>query len=269
MKAASSKAIWLAGALASCNWSGGAALAQQPAPGLVWDAEQKEISLQPGELAAHFVFAFTNVSDKEIVVNSVHPSCGCTTVKLPPLPWKLAAGTNGQIDAVVDLRGKSGLLMKSVSIESSAGTKHLILKINMPGQPTPGPDLARRVRNQQMAMADRQAVFKNDCATCHAHPAAGKLGQELFQTACAVCHDTPNRATMVPDLYALNKPTDAEYWNTWVAHGKPGTLMPAFAQAEGGPLSEAQIVSLAHCLSQKPLHRPVASQSARPAAPVE
>jgi hypothetical protein len=42
-----------------------------------------------------------------------------------------------------------------------------------------------RLRNIQLAMADRQVVFKNDCAECHAKPAIGKTGQPLYEAACA------------------------------------------------------------------------------------
>ena len=34
---------------------------------------------------------------------------------------------------------------------------------------------------------------------------------------------------MVPDLHALKTPTNVEFWRIWIAHGKPGSLMPAFS----------------------------------------
>ena len=46
---------------------------------------------------------------------------------------------------------------------------------------------------------------------------------------------------MVPDLHNLNHPTDAEHWRKWIAYGRPGSMMPAFAQSEGGPLTHQQI----------------------------
>ena len=53
---------------------------------------------------------------------------------------------------------------------------------------------------------------------------------------------------MVPDLHALKTPTNFEFWRIWIAHGKPGSLMPAFSTTDGGPLSDMQIASLASYL---------------------
>jgi mono/diheme cytochrome c family protein len=96
---------------------------------------------------------------------------------------------------------------------------------------------------------DRQAVFKGDCASCHIKKIEGKYGQPLFAAVCAVCHETENRATMVPDLRNLQVPTNVEFWRTWITAGKAGSLMPAFATSQGGPLNDMQIASLAAYLN--------------------
>jgi mono/diheme cytochrome c family protein len=57
-------------------------------------------------------------------------------------------------------------------------------------------------------------------------------------------------------LKALNRPTPRDYWLQWIAHGKPDTLMPAFAVKEGGPLTEEQIHSLVEWLETKPANKP-------------
>jgi mono/diheme cytochrome c family protein len=106
-----------------------------------------------------------------------------------------------------------------------------------------------RNKNQELAKADRQAVFKGDCASCHVQPVMGKMGKDLYDKACGICHDSEHRATMVPDLHALKHDTNLDFWKTWASQGKPGTLMPAFALSEGGPLNDAQINSLAQYLS--------------------
>ena len=54
---------------------------------------------------------------------------------------------------------------------------------------------------------------------------------------------------MVADLHALNHDTNLDFWKTWTSQGKPGSLMPAFAASEGGPLNDAQINSLAQYLA--------------------
>jgi len=57
-------------------------------------------------------------------------------------------------------------------------------------------------------------------------------------------------------------PTSIEFWQTWISHGKPGSLMPAFSTAEGGPLTDMQIASLANYLAAT-IPSPVAPPSAR------
>ena len=54
---------------------------------------------------------------------------------------------------------------------------------------------------------------------------------------------------MVTDLHDIKTPTNVDFWQTWIAHGKAGSLMPAFSSADGGPLSEMQIASLAGYLN--------------------
>jgi mono/diheme cytochrome c family protein len=95
-----------------------------------------------------------------------------------------------------------------------------------------------RAQNQQIALADRLAVFRNDCATCHSARVSPetRTGDVLFASACTICHDAPHRASMVPDLAAISKPRDEAYWRKWIAEGVEKSLMPAFAKRHGGPL---------------------------------
>jgi mono/diheme cytochrome c family protein len=179
----------------------------------------------------------------------VHPSCGCTTAELPPVPWQLAPGTNGEIKLTVNLAGKMGTLFKTVDVTTDKGKKQLMLRINLAA-----PAAIKMTDEQKMAgiaaaKVDRQAVFKGDCATCHVKNIAGKHGQELFKVSCAICHEAENRATMVPDLAQLKVPTNEEFWRTWITYGKPGSLMPAFSQSQGGPLDDLQVASLAQYLN--------------------
>jgi cytochrome c553 len=215
---------------------------------LAFDADTKEVILKPGEAAAKYTFHLTNVSPAEVTVRLVQTSCGCTTAQLPPMPWKIPAGDAGQIPIVMNVQGKSGVVFKSVTVHTDKGLKSLLVKATIQ---QPDPQLmtaADRERNQLLAKADRQAVFKGDCARCHVEPVIGKTGKNLYVTACGICHDADHRATMVPHLAELKTPTSADYWKAMIALGKPNTLMPAFAQVQGGPLSDAQIVSLVNHL---------------------
>lgn len=225
-------------------------------PAIVWDAESKEYNAQPNETNANFSFFLTNISSAGVVVNGVRSTCGCTVAQLPSQPWNIAPGAGGPIKVAVDLRGKVGALIKSVTVDTSDGLKQLTVRANIP-QPTgatqpnsPAFSVDNREGNQKLALADRQAVFKGDCARCHVEPARGKLGKELYVTACGICHDAEHRASMVADLQAPKAPRDLNYWRQWVAFGKPGTLMPAFAAEHGGPLTKEQVDSLVAYLNE-------------------
>ena len=163
---------------------------------------------------------------------------------MPSKPWHLAAHSNGVIDVGVNLAGKSGTIFKWVDVfYASNAQKRLNLKVIMPEDPN-----MKRNQNQQLAKNDRQAVFKGDCAKCHAEPTKDKMGKQLYVAACDICHGASPRATMVPDLHAINHATDLIYWKVWISEGKLGTMMPAFSTKEGGPLTDEQIDSLAQVM---------------------
>lgn len=204
----------------------------------------------PNILRTTNVMMVTNsITPIPVTILSVHPSCGCTTAELPPVPWTISPGSNGLIKVSVNLAGKNGMLFKTVNVATDRGSKTLTLRINILPAPVPIMTDADRIRAQAIAKVDRQAVFKNDCAVCHAKPGNGKYGKTLFDAVCSVCHESQNRASMVPDLHALKIPTNEDFWRTWITHGKPGSLMPAFSTAEGGPLNDMQIASLAAYLN--------------------
>lgn len=231
-----------------------------PANLLAWDADSKDYELKAGEIEAHYKFYFTNISDANVVITSAAASCGCTVPKLPSVPWTNAPGAVGEIPVTMNMAGKSGTVFKTVTVNTDKGMKMLTVKATMP---PPQPVVAApmdRAKNQELAKADRQAVFRGDCARCHVEPAKGKLGKELYEKACGICHDAEHRAEMVADLKKLNHDTNADYWKTWISQGKPGSLMPAFAQSQGGPLTDEQINSLVQYLVAT-----IPAQAARPA----
>ena len=228
------------------------AMAMQPAdPNVIkWDAELKEYTSKPGEMNAPFTFWLTNVSSSEVLINNVRTSCGCTVAKLPAYPWHIPPGGGGPIEVNVNLAGKAGIISKGVTVESSAGVKMLTVRTTITpatgGQVAGGMGDVERLKNMQIALADRQVLFKKqECATCHADPAKGKTaGGQVYAAVCSVCHDSQHRAAMVTDLRNLNHPTDAEHWRKWITYGRAGSMMPAFAQSEGGPLDGPQIDAL-------------------------
>jgi mono/diheme cytochrome c family protein len=238
---------------------------------LRFDKREKTFNVPSGQFEASFTFAVTNASPTNVTITSVHTSCGCTAARLPANPWILAPGQGGEIGATMSLAGKFGTVIKTVTLVSDAGSFPLVVRAVMPDDAYDQLQRnANRSRNLQVAAADRQAVFRNDCARCHVEPTKGKSGKELYAAACGICHDSPHRASMVPGLRGRPATYPAVYWNQWILHGKEGSLMPAFSQAKGGPLSPEQCESLTAYLTGEFIKEPSPSApkpEAQPAQP--
>jgi mono/diheme cytochrome c family protein len=238
---------------------------------IAFDEREKDVSVPNGTTEAHFSFNLTNISSGEVMINGVQTSCGCTVAKLPSQPWKLAPNEHGEISATMQLAGvpPGGFKSKTLTVNSDKGSKLLTVKATVLAEATPTMGAMDRTNNVKAAMADRQAVFHGDCASCHVTPAkdaAGhdKIGQELYTAVCGICHNSDHQASFVPNLRKLPEPTNAEFWRNWIVHGKAGTLMPAFAKADGGILSDEQIDSLAQYLTATIPSHPVLVAPAAP-----
>jgi mono/diheme cytochrome c family protein len=249
-------AVVCLGALAAAGWlpaqDGSKAGGLPAGPTLVFDTETNECQATAEQEAAEFTFHATNVWTNAIVVEGIYPSCHCTVAAMPDEPWVLLPGASGAVTARVDLTDQEeGTVTKTLTLLTSVGERELTLKVVMPplSRP-PGAPLTEAERQAAMgkAAADAKAIFKGDCATCHVEKARGLLGKELYAAACGICHESPRRASFVPDLRALKQPMD--YWKGIIARGQPHTVMPGFADAEGGPLSEMQVSSLAAYLEK-------------------
>ncbi|HEU6449686.1 MAG TPA: DUF1573 domain-containing protein [Verrucomicrobiae bacterium] len=217
---------------------------------LTWDSTFKTVATNVEAAQAHFVFNFTNISGGQVVILDVHPSCGCTTTEIPPRPWIIPAGAAETIPATVNIFGRAGDFVKTITVSTDKGQMVLELQINVSAAPPMKMTDAEREAAMIQARNDRQSVFRGDCATCHVKNGEGKYGQALYDADCAICHESGHRASFVPDLHNLKVPTNPDFWKTWIAHGKPGSFMPAFSENDGGPLSDMQIASLAVYLNQ-------------------
>ncbi len=238
--------------------------------GLQFDAKEKTVNVKVGETEAKFAFAVTNISKEELTIMSVHTSCGCTAARLPSTPWVLKPGEGGEVGATMNLAGKFGTITKTVTVVSTAGSIPLLVKAVLPKDAYEQMQrMGDRSRNLQIAAADRQAVFRGDCARCHVEPAVGKLGKDVYVAACGVCHDAEHRASMVPVLRGRPGAFPSEYWTQWIRQGKEGSLMPSFDQKHGGPLTDEQITSLTAYLVGAFTQEPglVPKPEAVPAAP--
>jgi mono/diheme cytochrome c family protein len=231
----------------------------------VWDSITKTSSVTNGTPEAHFTFYLTNISAAEIIISNAVASCGCTVASLPKTPWPIAPGERGDINVTMNLAGKYGMVTKEITLTTDKGVKKLAVTTDI--KPTSLPEMSEtdRARNQKVALADRQAVFKGDCARCHVEPVKGKWGKELYDTACGICHEGDHRATMVPNLHTLPNPTNSDYWRNAIVHGKTNSLMPAFAASEGGILSDIQVNALVSYLTVVIPSRPApVNQSTKP-----
>jgi hypothetical protein len=65
------------------------------------------------------LFRFKNTGNKPLVIESVHPSCGCTVADPPKEP--IAPGAEGEIKGSFDSNGKSGQQHKTIAV--TANTK--------------------------------------------------------------------------------------------------------------------------------------------------
>lgn len=243
-----------------------------PRPGIIkpdalaWDAKLRELDAKEGQQSIDFKFALTNVWTNAVTINGTQTSCGCTVAKLPSTPWVIEPGGTGEITGTMNLFGKFGTVTKTVTVNSDVGSTLLTVKVNIP---MPDPKKMResdRQRNLAVASADRQAVFRGECAGCHVTPTIAKRGKELYSAACGICHDAENKASMVPGLRDLKHPTDYDFWLTWIKNGKPNSLMPAFDLKQGGILDQAQIESLAEYLDSPEFGKKVI-QASLPVAP--
>jgi mono/diheme cytochrome c family protein len=242
-------------------------------PTLVFDAESKQYDAKPGDMFAPFTFSLTNVWTNEVVITQVHPSCGCTTAKLPPTPWHIPPGGTGEVGAQVNLAGKMGLIKKTLTFYTSVGNRIITLVVSIPPADAAMAEMTPADRKAAMARAagDPQAIFKADCAKCHVDKGAKTFGQDLYAADCGICHESSHRDSAVPDLHALKQPTNLEYWKTMISFGKPHTMMPGFAINQGGPLSDEQIASLAGYLDRAISHHfseaPMTKTAATPSVP--
>lgn len=208
---------------------------------MTWDDAEKPFFGHTGETEGKVEFTVKNETGNAVTIFSIKPSCGCTTLQTPAIPWTLPPDGTGSVRVAIDLRDKHGEFEKTILVESSIGTQTLLIRLFLPGMP--GND--SRARNQHLASANRQAVFQGDCARCHVPPATAVTAEELFKAACAICHQAPRRASMVPDLAALPRQgRDDGYWTHNIAEGREHSLMPAFAVSHGGIWSDAQIAEV-------------------------
>lgn len=205
-----------------------------------------------GDEEMKFRFELKNSHSNTITIRQISTSCGCTATEGIELPVMLESQKSLAFLVKMDFMGKSGTVTKTIVVMTDQGFLPLEVTAIIPVfDPALMTEDQRREANRRTALADSQAIFRNDCANCHVKPTEGRLGKELYQAACGICHEAVNRASMVPNLKAVGQGRGETYWRMMVMEGRKGTLMPAFAKRNNGILDDQQIVSLVRYLTDE------------------
>ena len=216
---------------------------------LQWDLTTLKTEAAHGSQQAAMTFTFSNPTAASIDIESFEIHCGCVKVRHPELPWTIPPGTMHSLPVDLNIRGKKGLFHQDFVVMTSAGKVALIVEVDIEDPVRRPMSQEERLHNKQSSMEDARAIFKGECASCHALPTKGQYGPTLYDAACGICHDSSKRDPAVPDLKDKIKKESREYWHQWIVNGKKGSLMPGFEKSQGGPLSGSQISTLLHYLS--------------------
>jgi len=204
-----------------------------------------------GKIVTH-QFPFSNVGNAPLVIDDVSTPCGCTAV----LPDKstLAPGESSYIEVNYDSSARSGEVTRIITVLSNDAL-----------EPELTLDVTATVDASMHAGFEAGIdLFGPKCGKCHAVPNMGKMGQELYETACWFCHGTFREGNTATALTAYPKQAET-YLRHIITDGRPGTEMPGFGHAKGGPLDDAQIESLIEVLHQEPAPAPKTAPEPEPA----
>lgn len=75
-----------------------------------------------------FVYHFKNTGNAPLIIHRVETSCGCTISE-----WSRKAvfpGKKGYVNAILDLKGRIGIIRKTLFVYSTASNKAIELHIN-------------------------------------------------------------------------------------------------------------------------------------------
>ncbi|MEO8583302.1 MAG: DUF1573 domain-containing protein [Flavitalea sp.] len=83
-------------------------------------------------------FRFKNTGTKPLVIESVHPGCGCTVADFPKEP--IAPGAEGEITGVFDSHDREGTQHKEINVKTNTpgSTQNISFDVNVikkPGVP--------------------------------------------------------------------------------------------------------------------------------------
>jgi len=80
--------------------------------------------VREGEKVVH-IFEVLNTGDADLLLESVQPSCGCTTPRYDKKP--IRPGKNGSIEVVFNTQGRTGKQHKSVMVVTNTEPPNTVL----------------------------------------------------------------------------------------------------------------------------------------------
>jgi mono/diheme cytochrome c family protein len=168
-----------------------------------------------------FPLELQNMSGQTLSVERVITSCGCTEVSYQAEP--VPAGGVLRLEVTTDTTAKIGRIVKVLDIYTSVADEPFEFV------------LTAEVTHPEGAPLDAGVIFRGSCAACHVGEGIEKRsGAELYNAVCYMCHKEADTFASLEETLLVQR----------ISEGKPGTSMPGFLRAHGGPLEARQVESL-------------------------
>lgn len=224
------------------------------------------------------IFKIKNVGGEPLIIKNVSTSCGCTVLNLAS--QKVEPGQETDLEVTMDTAMKKGMVTKVIDIESNDPKKPLFkisvtanvlaktqkdpllsnpisqgvqpIRLDGMDDPTPMSTMDDPHSNLMTNEKGKVKLFTGKCASCHVVQGIGKKGKALFEADCAMCHGVDAQGKVGPSLVmgSFNDKAYLENFLNITRNGSPThPSMPGFLKDSGGPLTEAEIQSIADYLS--------------------
>ncbi len=148
---------------------------------------------------------------------------------------RLKPGEKGKIRVEVNIRGKFGLIMKTIQVVTNDPERpQTTLSVKM---------LVKDLIHTKKYKAGE--IFNGGCKVCHLDRGKSRKGRDLFINDCMMCHNIGKSASPLAHM-RLKPKADIE---KAIREGIGNTSMPGWDARKGGPLSQEEINSLIDYIS--------------------
>lgn len=187
-----------------------------------------------GEIVKH-TFKFKNVGDLNVKLVKTETSCGCTTAK--GVFKSYAPGEQGEMEIVVDTKGKKGIIVKTVTVtmeNNQVPTVELSLTMKLEPPPHPKIDNVHNINTEA------------NCKSCHLESGVGQMGIFLYHRVCSQCHGKKGVGGMARALNdeKWQQAINDDYISQKIRLGQAELGMPSYVDGVTPPLTEPQVDSL-------------------------